>query len=490
MSKKQHLTHLIFIVGRILPAILTFLGIRWYTHLTSPEQYGSYALVFLTATVANLTLFQWLRVSVLRLAPSEKDDPAQLRSTALVGFFLLMGLSVIIAFVAVGVLHFITSRWATNHALQDSNIILTVVLTWAMAWSDLNLDWLRAKIAPWSYSFLYMSRSIITLLSTLSFLINGWGAMGLISGAILGAVLPGFLFLKTCYAGVSLGKFDKSLLLRMMRYGVPLSATFALSGVIAGMDRFVLGYWTDLMIVGIYAATFDLTRNTLFTIMQAINLASFPMAIKALEKNGEDAAREQLKHNATILALISFPIVVGMIFLAKSFSALLLAPQYYQTAVLIMPIIAISTFFNGWRTFYFDQSFQLSKKTGPQFTLMTIGFVCSCLLALIMVPWFGVIGAALNNVLVFLLLLGLSITFGRKIFSLPLPIQDWEKIMLATSLMGAFLSFFEQPLSPLPLLYVIIGAGTIYTLALLVLDILGVRTKIVALLRTKNLDKV
>lgn len=480
MGKKQHLTHLIFIIGRVLPAILTFLGIRWYTHLTSPEEYGSYALVFLTATVANLTLFQWLRVSVLRLAPSEKGDPTQLRTTALVGFFVLMGISVMIAFVVAGVLHFITLRWASSNYVffQGSNIILTVILTWAMAWSDLNLDWLRAKIAPWSYSFLYMSRSIITLLSTLYFLVNGWGAMGLILGSILGAALPGFLFLKNCYAGVNFRKFDRPLLLRMMRYGVPLAATFALSGVVASMDRLMLSYWTDLVIVGIYAATFDLTRNTIFTIMQAVNLASFPMAIKALEKNGEDAARAQLKHNAIILALVSFPTLMGIFFLAKSFSALFLAPQYYQTAILIMPIIAVSAFFNGWRAFYFDQSFQLGKKTGPQLMLMTIGFVCSGLFALIMVPWLGVIGAALNNVVVFFLLLCLSITFGRKIFFLPLPMRDCGKIVLATLLMGVFLSYFVQPLSLLPLLCVILGAGTIYVLTLLYLDILGVRTKI------------
>lgn len=425
MSQSSLRTHGIYIAGRLIPAAISFLAIGFYTHLVSAEEYGFYALTLLVAMTANLGLFQWLRVSVLRMAPGETVDRAVLRATTLAGFLALLLASAFLAGFAAPWLDPAT-RSLLGYALP---------LTWALAWSDLNLDWLRAQLAPWRYSALYFLRALLTAGLGIGLAACGYGGDGLLWGALVGAALPGLLFLRTCYAGANLKQTDITLLRRMLRYGLPLAGTFLIGSLLAGLDRFLLGALAGTAAVGLYAAAYDIARNSLYVLMQSINLGAFPLAIRALEREGEAAARYQLQHNALLLAALSFPAAAGLVAIAPALVTLFLAESYQDTALLVFAPITLATLLNGWRTFYLDQSFQLGKQTGPQLRMMLGALVLSLGLNLLLVPRFGTMGAALANVGTFAALALASLIWGRRIFPLPLPGHDLARILLATVIM-------------------------------------------------------
>ncbi len=469
MSRTPAYTYGIYILGRLIPAAISFLSIGIYTRLVAPEEYGFYALATLVATTANIGFFQWLRVSVLRMAPGETVDRDTLRATALSGFLALAGLSAVLGLLATP---FLSSE-------KRQMVFFAIPLTWALAWSDLNLDWLRAQLAPWRYGALYFVRAVVTAGVGIALAARGYGGTGLIWGALLGSALPGLMFLRTCYAGVNIRRTDPALLRTMLRYGLPLAGTFLISGVIAGMDRLLLGALAGTAAVGLYAATYDIARNSLYVLMQSVNLGAFPLAIRALEREGEAAARRQLQHNALFLAAISLPAAAGLIATAPALATLFLAESFRSTALVVFAPITLATLLNGWRTFYLDQSFQLGRKTGPQLQMMLLALLLSGGLNILLVPPLGASGAALANLGTFAALALISLLWGRRIFPLPLPGQEMGKIFGATALMLAALWPWRDTAGLIGVTLQIGTGGAVYTGACLGLNILGVRTSLV-----------
>ena len=458
-------TSAIYLAGRLLPALVSFAAVIWYTHLVTPAQYGAYALVLLAANVANIGLFQWLRVAVLRLAPGESADLAVLRSTALAGF----GGLVLLSFVP-GTLIFLLAPEALRGL-----VAWIVPLTWGLAWSDLNLDWLRARLAPWRYSLLALSRSLLTLGLSLLFVYRGEAERGLLAGAVLGALLPGFLFMPALCGGVRWRHVDFALLRRMKTYGLPLAATYLLSGVVGGLDRFLLGALGGAALVGPYAAAADIARNALHTLMQAVNLGAFPLAVRALEQEGEEAARAQLRHNAVLLALVSLPAATGLFVAAPALVTTLLHGAFHAVALPVFGLVAVATLLNGWRVFYLDQSFQLGHKTGPQVWIMGLTLSTGFVLSLFLIPRLGSTGAALGNICTFAVAAGLSWHWGRRIFPLPGPDRDFVKIAASALFMGLALWPFR---ATAPLVLQVVAGGGLYVLGLLVFNVMGLRKSI------------
>jgi len=60
----------IYLLGRGLAGVLSFLTIPIYTRLLSPYDYGRYTLVVAGVNLFNVVLFQWIRIALLRFLPA------------------------------------------------------------------------------------------------------------------------------------------------------------------------------------------------------------------------------------------------------------------------------------------------------------------------------------------------------------------------------------------------------------------------------------
>lgn len=414
----------IYLLARGVPGILNFLAIAVYTRLLSPEEYGQYALVVAGVGLFNVVFFQWLRLALGRFFPSCMHDPESLLSTTLAAFILLVGVTGILGLL-------ILVFWPGK---SQGMIIIALLYLWTQAWFDLNLTLVTIKLQPKRYGLLMGLKAIISITLGILFVLWGFKGFGPLLGLLLGVTIVGVGLNRHVWSG--LRPVLHSYISPMLRYGLPLTATFALSFIVSSSDRFIIAWYLDKSAAGVYSASYDLGQQTLTLLMMIVNLAAYPLAVRALEQNGVVQAQKQLKQNATLLLAVAIPSTVGFVLLAPNITTIFLGTSFHREAVSLLPWLALATLLSGVRAYHFDLSFQLGRHTLGQVWVVGTAAILNVVLNLWWIPRFGIVGAAYATLAAYMLALLMSIKLGRKVFSIPFPFLDMAKIILASIFMG------------------------------------------------------
>ena len=464
----------IYLFARGVPGVINFLAIAVYTRLLPPEEYGQYALIIAWVGLGNAVLFQWLRLGLLRFLPRyQKENRSILLATVLASFLITV---LIAAFI--GSLFFVFWPNLELPGLLALSFGLLVV----QAWYELNLTLLSSQLNPLRYGVVSLAKAVLALLLGWCLAIRGLGAPGLILGLIAGFLVPGFWTTYYEWQGVKLQKFDRSIFKKLLTYGLPLTATFALNFVVSSSDRIMLGWLKSTEAAGLYAVGYDLAQQSLVMLMMVVNLAAYPLAVWSLEEKGVQAAQTQLKQNCTLLLAIAMPAAAGLVILAPNIAHVILGESFRQSAARIIPLISLGAFLMGFKAYYFDLSFQLGQHTQSQTLIALISASVNILLNFWWIPKFGIYGAAYATIIAYALGLTLSVVLGRSIFRLPIPVVDMIKLGIATIIMSLALWPVAQFKGAGALVGQIFIGVAIYGAILVVFDILAVRTKTINLL--------
>lgn len=418
-----------------LPGVVHLLALAIYTRLLSPEEYGQYALIIAGVGLANVVVFRWLNLGLLRFIAAYQGRQEVFLSTVAAGFIGLLGLS--------GVICAICLFFITNSQLRILWLI-GLVLLWLQAFFDLNQELARTQFSPSRYGLLALIKAVASLIIGGLLAYIGWGALGLFFGTIAGTISAALLVLKKEWCGVRLCFVDRELISQLCNYGLPLTATFALGFVVNSSDRFLLGWLINTETAGLYSVGYDLAKNSLGMFMMVVNLAAYPLAVRAFEQKGTEAAQEQLSQNATALLAIGLPATTGFALLSPNIAAAFLGPDFSEYAANLMPWIICGALLAGIKSYYFDLSFQLGSRTMMQVWITLAAAALNVALNLWWIPRFGIMGAAYSTVATFALSLVLSWSLGRRIFPLLFPTRDLFKITLATAVMIAVLVPFRD----------------------------------------------
>ncbi|HLR45844.1 MAG TPA: polysaccharide biosynthesis C-terminal domain-containing protein, partial [Deinococcales bacterium] len=343
-----------------------------------------------------------------------------------------------------------------------------LLLFLAQGWFELNLELVRSRLEPGSYGRLALLRSVLSL----AFGAAGAyvaGAAGLVGGLAAGigltyVLLDGRRGWRGAPAAV-----DGQLLRRLLTYGLPLTITFALGFVVNSSDRFLLGWLLGTDAAGLYSAGYDIAQFTVTMLLTVINLAAYPLTVRALEEEGAEAARRQLADTLLLLLLIGLPATAGLALLAGPLSAVIVSAEFRAAAVTVIPWIAVAALLHGLKAFYVDVSFQLGGDTRLQAWVMAAAAGVNIVLNVLFIPLFGILGAVWATVIVFAGGFIGSLLLTARSFRLPRPSGVLLKPLAATALMSGLLLLAPEPDGVLQLLLTVAGAAAAYGLALLLL---------------------
>jgi len=353
-----------------------------------------------------------------------------------------------------------------------------VLLLWVQAWFELNLEMVRTRLAALRYLIVSMVKAILALGLGVLLILLGLSAYGPLLGLAVGMVFAVLALTRREWHGVRIGKTDPQLLRALLNYGLPLTATSALAFVINSSDRLLIGWRLGADAAGLYAAGYDLTQQSLVVLMMMVNLASYPIIVRALEHEGVEACQQQLKRSLLLLLAVALPAATGMAVLAPSIAGTLLPPSFREAATQVIPWIALANLFSGVKSYYLDFSFQLGSCTLGQVWVTLAAAILNLALTLWWLPQLGVLGAAYATVAAYALAFGLSWITGGSIFPMPSCPADVPKLFVATGGMAAVLWPTLALHGKVALVgQLALGAG-IYGLLLVILDVGGARSRI------------
>lgn len=457
-----------YLPANIVQGVVGFLSIILFTRLLTADEFGRYALAFSVMTLAHVAVFSWLEAAMARFWAAQTPGAAQghfasLYRTAFalsLGFLAVMGLAVWL--------------WPTDPLFK---LALAAGLAGAPARCLIKLGQERYRAAGevGKAAGLDIAVAIGGLAVGVGFAVIGAGGaapllgIGLAPLAALPFVLPGEL------RQARGGAFERDRVRGYAVYGYPIAASLALTVVLSSTDRFLLALFMNEAAVGAYHASYSIANRTLDVLFLWLGSAGQPALVMALERGGLDRLKEAAREQLSTFLLIGLPAAAGVALVARPLAEVLIGEDLREAAASVTPWIALSALLFGLTAYYFGQAFTLGKKTKRLLVAMAIPAGLNVVLNLLLVPYFGLMGAAWATAASFAAGLIATMLIGRRVVALPVPWENLLRCAAATAVM-ALVVFRLPAIGGVPELMLDASVGgLVYAAAALTLNAAGVR---------------
>jgi O-antigen/teichoic acid export membrane protein len=422
---------LFYLPASLFPGFVNFLALAFYTRLLSAEEYGSYA--FLVAIIANVKMvgFEWLKLGLFRFYQRAAllGRLSGLIATALVGFAVA---SIIISILWMSIVSVVSFRSSELSSVFKIGLLFLI----AFSLFELILQLNRSAIFPLRYGILSSIRAILSLgIAYLTLEIFQKNAFNLVLALFIGTSIPVAIDLPRWIKNYHPFTIEKQTAINLIKYGLPLTLTSAISMVVSTSDRMLIEYFLGSKACGLYSAGYDLADQTLMTIFMILNLAVYPLLLKTVEQSGIVATGLEMQKYLVLMIGSALPIASLLSYSAQVFSNIALGETFRIAAVEVIPWVMIATFFRGLKVFFFDLAFQIKMRTDMQIWSAVIAGVVNVSLNILWIPRFNVMGAVYASIISHLVALIISIALSRKIFYIKLPIRELSKICVAVFIM-------------------------------------------------------
>jgi len=457
----------IYLIAKLFTGGVGFLSIILYTRMLIPEEYGRYALILVYVNLINSLLYQWFRLGLIRYIPKYYKDErkySSLLETVLFCYLACCFFTVILGIILV-----------SAGLLSLIKMAIALFFLWTTAWFELSQAIQRSHLRPTRFTFMTGLKSILSLLLGILALRAGFGENGLLIGISLGTLLTNIIFIKEWAIKFSFS-LEKDLLIQLVRYGMPLIISGGMAYIMQSIDRVMIGWLLGESEAGIYSVTFDFALQTVGMLMLIVNLSALPLVIRKLEIEGYDSAQNQLTQNYQMLLGVALPAVLGLSVLSSNVTNIVFGNDYREIASLILPIISLAMLFQGLKSYYTDNSYQLGKTTYKQAIPVVLGILTNVILNLLLIPRLELLGAAVSSLVSYLVSFVTNCFFAKRVFHLPFPVKETIKICSSSLVMVIALYMFRSYTGLVWLIVQIIGGVTLYSLLFLLLNIMNSRT--------------
>ena len=404
-----------YLPANIIQGVVGFLAIIVYTRLLSAEDFGRYALAFSVMTMAHVATFSWLEAAMARFWAAQRDgaDMASHFASLYRTVFIMTGLFLPLAGLVIWL-------WPMPDGFR---------LPIAVALLGIPVRCLT-KLAQERYRAAGEVRKAATLdiWNTLAgfgvgaaFALSGGGATSPLAGLLIAPLFALPFILPAELSEARKGRLDRERLKTYAAYGYPIAASLGLALVLASTDRFLLALFMDEAAVGAYHAGYSIANRTLDVMFIWLGSAGTPALVMALERGGREQLVKAAREQASTLILIGLPAAVGVALVARPLSEFMIGEDLRDAAILVTPWIALSALLSGMTVYYFHQAFTLGRRTGWLLAAMSVPALSNIALNVLLIPPFGVLGAAWATAASFAIGLVASWAIGRRILPLPVP---------------------------------------------------------------------
>ncbi|OGC50404.1 hypothetical protein A2716_04325 [candidate division WWE3 bacterium RIFCSPHIGHO2_01_FULL_40_23] len=440
------LSSLFFIASGYL--INIFLGRR-----LGPELYGVYGVVIAFWSGVNLILTAGLPQAVSKFVSEDEKNAESILKSAIN----LQAIGVLI----IGVIYYLLAETVAS-AFKDPTLIPYLKLSSFIfpfySFYSIYTSYYNGLHAFKKQSFMTIIYSLAKLVSIIGLSIN-FKLYGAIFGFIIAptvALLTGFHFPKTVTHQIF--PYKKLLLFSLPLIGFTVFATLQQS-----IDLFLVKALIHSgESAGFYTAVQNISKIPLFA-LSAFSLVLFPTISRSVAQNQHEKATALIQHSLRLVLLVLTPGILLISATSKELVTLLFSKTYLPAAY---PLSILIIGF-GFLTLSHILSNILSGSGSPKTPLYIslIGAFLSGFFCYLLIPEFGLVGAALASTLasgIGFLLLALLVYKKFKVFT---SFTSFGKVLLASSIVF----FITKAINPSPLKLILLYPlmFTIYTIILI-----------------------
>ena len=442
---------------------INFLLLPVYTRVLSPDEFGAFTFLLVFEAFLKPVLRCGLDGAFLRHYFDEKTDAGR-RSLGVTVLLFTVGLNGLALLILWPAAPFLTQEivGSPQYVLAIRLVALNTVLSNLVF---LPLAQFRAEERAALVGTLNFARSFGTTLVRLVLVVFlGFGVTGLpLADVVVTAALT--LGLAGPLLRMARGRFSTAILKDVLRYGLPQVPTGVLSQVMSMSDRPVLGRYLSRDAVGVYSI-----GSTMASVLKlfpvAFETAWMPFAFSQVHR--PDAPKVFARMATYAFTVLSFG-ALGAALLAEPVVRLVL-PKNYHEAPVVVPILALGIVVQAG-AWFLNTSLNIAKRTIAYPVTTTIGAVASLAGNLLLVPVWGLQGAALGTLCGQVALLAVTAGIAQRTYRIPY--ESW-RLAKAAGLAIAFFVAGRLARTGAPWVDAVVSAGLVgaYPFALLLMRFL------------------
>ena len=382
----------IYGLGSIINRAAGFILIPLYTHVLTPEEFGIYALIVVTAELSGILLSRGFSTAMIRVyIDCESDiDRAKVASTAFIGFSilsLLIALFVPLLSDGINPLLFDSADHSTIISLAIFGVIATLIF-------NFQLDYYRVNKKPWTYLWISTAKSF--LMFAINILLVAYFELG-VFGIVLGTLLASLFIivpilihlLRQLGIHFLIDKFKE-----MLKLGLPMLPSRAADAATQFTDKYFINLFFTTAMVGYY--TLALRVSSLIHILIVSPFAQI-WIVRRLETLKTSEGQSELNRIfSQFFALLTASALFFSLYSPEIIT--LIASDEYLDAIVIIPILCVASILMP-----IDMNFQLgmlhAKKTHLIMGISIIAGIANVPLMYFLVSSYGAIGAAVALIL-------------------------------------------------------------------------------------------
>ncbi len=417
---------IIYGIAAVLPRAINIILVKLHTNSLHADKYAENTIYFVYAAYLNALLTYGMETAFFRFFTNEKDK-GKVISTSFISLLVsTLSFLIIVLIYSSEIANFI--GFAQPIYFQILILVTTldtlVVIPYA---------YLRVSNRPVKFAFFKILNIVIYALFNLYFLLyvpfaikagnfvpqiilenfeqNPLVLYIFIANLIASAVT--FLLLLPFVFKFKLS-FDKSLLIKMLTYGLPIMISGIAFVTNENLDKLLLNKYLGKEQMGIYAASYKLGVFMSLYIM-AFKLGAEPFFFNHAKEDNAKGTYARILNWFTIIGALFLVIIVLYIDL---FANILLGKEEYFEALAIVPIILLANLFLG---IYYNLSvwFKLTDKTKYGMYFSLAGAAITIVLNIVFIPKIGFMASAYATLIAYSFMTIISYYYGKKYYCIP-----------------------------------------------------------------------
>jgi len=454
----------VYTLGVVLSRLVGFIMIPVYTRVLVPADYGILEILSLTSDILGMLAGMGIGLAVMRQYYAAPDDEgrhvvASSAATLLIGVFSVVA---VVGSLAAGVI----SPLLLGPEQSPNLVRLAVVFLAVGSTIEVPMAMLRARQRSTGVVAIGLVRLLLSLGLNIVFVVMmRLGVAGVLYSSILSALLVGGYLTVQLYreSGV---RFDPRVARGLVAFGAPLVLWNISSFVLHYSDRYFLRVYDSLEAVGLYSLGYKLAMLISLMVSGPFSDIWIPKSLEIDKREGEGAV-PILSSILLVYNLLLVTVAFGVGLFAEEVVRLI-AGSSFGAAADTVPVLALAMVFFSYRSVG-----QIGALIRGRSDLIAIATVLAAVVVtgmnILLVPLFGVHGAALATLIAFAFEFLVMRHLSRRVHPLHVPLfQLLRPLLLAALVWWSADALAADTMPLLPRLGIRVAAVGVFGLALYV----------------------
>lgn len=249
-------------------------------------------------------------------------------------------------------------------------------------------------------------------------------------------------------------------------YSIPTIPTNLAWWAVESSDRYLIGFFMGLAFVGYYNPGYNLAMMIKMLFLPFATMLT-PALSASYDKSEHHKVNTYLKYSSKYFFLLAIPSAFGLSILAYPILNILTTSTIASEGFLVVPFIALTAIIYGANGIV-TQVILLEKKTKISGIIWILSAVINIILNILLIPYIGIIGAAITTLLAYTTSFSLTLVYASKFYKFDFNPYFLVKSILASIVFSVFILLLN-PTNIFEIGFAFIVAGLIYVVTLILI---------------------